>query len=356
MMNCFDELYDRISRIDISDILGESRGIPKVVSNPAQLLLDDEKQRMTLPFLKDTALSYEKMSDYERFSLFVSNLAYMSGSGASERFCEELKLLFGYDVSVMGASAERIWKTCSDVLESVGYNAEELFKKRGIRGDVRPDVFSLELKHRYTRSYLDYSDEICAEISYHRNKTVFCDISGIDFIRTDIYHCEEAYRAFASGRGYAKEMGDTLMCGVLYSVCESLKNQDRELWLYVGENIASAKRMLGYFSERGVLPFVRVIASEPFIKSGAQNLSSVSSRVRVGLVYEASDTERSIARKITDIAETYPVGLLRYGGIMIDLPFADAARNIVKRGVCRALLDICDDADTAFDVAKRIFS
>ena len=215
-------------------------------------------------------------------------------------------------------------------------------------------IYEIILKRRYARSYLDYIDEIAFELASVPYDTAYFDMSDLEFVKTDVFHCEEAYKRYAACRDYDKEQIDMLTSGVLYSTCEKLKKDNRALWLYVGNNIIFAEKMLNYFSERGVLPRVYAILSESSAKLGASNICRISG-VSPAIAYEMGDTSDRIANKIIELASVYPISLVRYGGIFGDVALPEAAHEIVKKGICKALSQICDDAESAKDIFIKVF-
>lgn len=347
-------LYERIKDIEISAPFGAKSMAGVRVTNPTELLFDEEKNRMARYFLKGS-VPYELLSDYERFSLLVSNISAMSGSGVREVFSEELALLFGYNKRLTSECVEELWKLSCESIEKADYSSDELLKKCGIIQRKINEIYELKLCRRYSRCYLDYIDEIAYEMSKNTMSIVCCDVSEIKFVRTDIYHCEEAYKHFASCRDFTENDENTLLCGILYSVCEQLKKEQRALWLFVSDNLSSASQLLNYLSERRVLPKVYTILSASAAKNGAARLCR-SAEIVPSFMYESGDTEKGIADKLISMASVYPISLIRYAGIHESVAISLAADNIVKRGICKALSEICDNIDEAVDIYRSIVS
>ncbi len=345
-------LYERIKDIEISAPFGAKSMEGARVTNPTELLFDEEKNRMARCF-SNGSLPYDTLSDYERFSLLVSNMNSMSGSGARELFSEELSLLFGYNKKLTSECVEELWKLACERINEADFNAENLLKKCGIIQRNFDEIYDINLIRRYSRCYLDYIDEIAYEMSKNTTSVVCCNVSDLDFVRTDIYHCEEAYKHFASCRDYTKNDENTLLCGMLYSACEQLKKEQRALWLFVSDNVSSVSRLLNYLSERRVLPRVYVILSASSAKNGAARLCR-SSEIVPSFVYESGDTEKGIADKLLSMASVYPVSLVRYAGICETVAIPAAADNLVKRGICKALSEICDDINEAVGIYRSI--
>ena len=187
--------------------------------------------------------------------------------------------------------------------------------------------------------------------------TLFCDVSQVAFVRSDVYHCEEAYKAVATQRGYTKHLEDTLVCGVIYSLCETAKREGKELILNVGRNLDSASGLLNYLIQRGVLPRTRILVSQPYLKTAARELCGVfgKSVVSFGIAYESGDTEYDIANKFREAASVYPLSKIDYLGVLPRIALPEAAHLIVKRGLSRYLSEICECEDAAQRLAYSIF-
>ena len=350
----YNALYERIEDVRAIDLLGPPRKWEGNVTNITELLFDNEKNKMACRFASAQSVPYEKTSDFERFSLYLSNMPNMAGSGSRALFAEELSLLFGYKGKLDGECVNELWGSAASALECCGYNADRLLERRGISQIDVDGIYEIKLNRSYARSYLDYLDEVAFEMAKMPCDTLYCDISELNFVRTDVYHCEEAYKRYASCRDYNKEQEDMLTCGVLYSVCERLKKENRALWLYVGNNLSCAESMLAYYKDRGVLPRVYVVLSESSAKLGATRLC-FDPAISPALAYEMGDTEERIAKKLLELASVYPISLVRYGGIFGTVALPIAAHNMVKRGICKALCEVCDDVDKAYEIFCAIY-
>ena len=346
----YRDIYDKVRDVHTVDLLGAPRKWTGKVTNATELMFDSQKLWMTYSFADDAGKNLDKMSDYERFLLFVSNLKNMAGSGVRELFETELSMLLG-DIKI---DAEIIWNKVADSLEKSGYDAAKLISDSGVVQLDIDGIYEIALRRRYSKSYLDYIDEIAFELASAPYDTAYFDMSDLNFVRTDVFHCEEAYKHFAACRDYNKEYIDMLSSGILYSACENLKKENRALWLYVGDNIIDAERMLRYFSDRGVLPRVYVVLSESSAKLGASKICRVEG-VSPAIAYEMGDTADRIANKVFELASVYPISLVRYGGIFGNVALPEAAHEIVKKGICIALSKICDDVEVACDIFCAIY-
>lgn len=344
-MSSFDTLYNEIKELTVSDKITVCHSAPRGVSNPYELLFDSEKRRICESVLGLEALS----SDYERFERFVSVYPLMCGCGAAERFGEELSELFDNEDKICAENAQAIWERAIECISKSDHNAPSTQK--------REDVFSFKLEYTYSKSYLDYVDDCLLLAFGERARDVFCDISKTDFVRGDVYHCEEAYKSFMSGRGISRENEDMLTCGVIYSMAQRLKKEGKALWIYIGNNVKEAKRLLEYLSGRGVLGEVYIGSAENCSFELANSLCFIKNQARVSPVvyFEMGDSELSICKKIKAIASAYPVFSIRYGGILFDAALPSAVHRIVKRGLARALFELGADELSAKEIAERFF-
>ncbi|MBQ7383411.1 MAG: hypothetical protein IJV72_01285 [Clostridia bacterium] len=293
-----------------------------VITNPTQLLLDSDKLRMLTLCGVDT----EGMSDFEKFSVFLKKLPEMRGSAVRELFYEEMEQLFGVSEELDNIDSCELWRFLCEKIEK-----EDIKKQCGKSAPekVLPMISGAS----------DYSELISENLDFVNSSDsdfVSLDISHIDFVRTDKYHADEAYKAYLRG----DESGESeFVSGMLYPICEEIKKRKLSLFVYVGGNYLSAKKMIEYFSERGILPDTRIFASEEVIFRVASELCGTcgGASVLCGFLYESGDTAESIAEKIKKIARVYPIGSLIAGGSVTNSPTFAARHNILKRGIEMAL-------------------
>ena len=344
------ELYEDILSIRTRDYFSSFDEKRAQFSNPAEMLIGGEEERFVRLCSDESGLPFEKMSDYERFAAFVNNRLCFSGSGVAEVFAEKVRLFTEEDIDSYYISPQALWTLCCEKMSFAENGLDTLGAEKG--KSIRLPrlcgcVSYTELLERNFEA-LDGADEETA---------VIADISDVEFLRSDKFHCEEAFSAFfedgVSGR-------DMLVSGLLYSLCEKMKKRNIRLWLNIGGNYSFAEKLIKYFSGRGVLPSIRVFASGDCIVRAARGLCgeypSGSSRVKVlcGVLYECGDTSDLIADKIKKIAAVYPLKLLRFGGTDTNEPLFAAHHRVFAKGLYLALHDICGDCGEALGIARAV--
>jgi len=352
MKDTAKKIYGYIADEIISDRFACPCAKVDIYTNPAQLLLDGQKDRMARICSDSKEFRYNKMSDYERFRAFVDALPKMAWSGAYELFFEELSLFF--DCEITGAiDVRELWKALCEKMSETILDLDAILKKCSVavcKNNYLPIICKggdySALVDKNLKNLADISDGIAA-----------IDISEIEFSVTDRYHADMACRAYSEGDESQK---DIIMSALLYSICEFAKKSDITLYLYIGDNYTSASAIISYFEGRGILPNIRIFASDSICYRVAKELCGVydigSSEIRIdlGLVYAEGDTVKSIADKVKNIARVYPVGELAIGGSRSSSPVFAAADALLKKGIAEALAEMCDNEEQAMLCADSI--
>ena len=338
-------LYSKIVRIESKNKF-DGIGTSLFFATPADLLIGDTEEQFICFCAENGAPDYEKMSDYERFSSFVANIPSFRGSGVLEAFCEKVRIAFDHDILLSDLDAPSLWKKYSDSLSE--------------RGGYLPlsappsDMLCLPLLCKAS----DYGSWVESQVALvEKSERVMFDISNTKFIRSDAYHCSKAYDEYLKVGG---KLPDILSCGLLYSVCDNLKKRNICLWLNVGENIASARDIMNYLAERGVLPNVRIFTYGKHLQYAVpalcKDMVSGDKKIKVlfGMLMNKGLSSDMIAQDIKNIAGIYPIGQLSFGGLYPYDINSRAYENIFKRGLCKALCDICPTLDEAEKTALKI--
>lgn len=339
------KIYKVVADEKICDRFARPCAAVEIFTNPAQLFLDGQKDRMARICCDGIGLSYNKMSDYERFCTFINALPKMAGSGAYELFFEELSMLFGYDYSTE-INARELWESLCEQISQTAFKLDMVLNR--CYGAEHTNSFLPILYEG--KNYSEFVDINLKKLASVTNGIVGLDVSDIDFSVTDKYHADMAYRAYLEGDDSHK---DIIASALLYSICENSKKSDICLYLYIGDNYSSARTFISYFKDRGILPNITLFASDSICYRVAKELcgmyevGSAEIRIDCGLVYCEGDTVQSIADKAKSIARVYPVGELVIGGSLSTAPVFAAADELVKKGIAEALADICNDVQEA---------
>ena len=321
-----------ISNIPVQELFATPVLESEVLTNPTQLLIDDEKRR----FFALCTDRDDYTSDYELFAAFVENLWKMRGSGVYQLFCEELKLFFGYIEDILSADPKELWRRFCDTLNESVFDIDMLKK----------------ISHQKTLSYklpminngVGYEQLIRKNlevINAIEGDFVVVALSGYNFVKTDRYHAEEAC---LSDLKEDRKSLDTVYSGLLYPICEMIKKQGKKLYLYIGNNFDSAKLMIEYFSSRGILPETRIFTSCDNLERVASELCGVYGsdkiRVRCGLVYWQGDTVEKISESIKRVAAVYPIAELFLGGSVGKSPAFVAKLRMLEIALNAAIKEI----------------
>ena len=338
-------IYNELSMLPIREFFAapcEGRAF----TNPWELLRDAEKERF-IKILSDNAdIPYEKMSDFERFSATLSGISRAWGSGARELLDAELSMLFGYELCKDTPNAAELWRDFTQKMSKNDYNSNI-----ELTCDTHLPIVTLESHYAaWVKRNLD-------AIERNEKLAATLDISNLSFVLTDRYHAEEAYKEFCQG---SKEALDIALSGLLFSIFETARKRNICLFLNIGNNVRSAKKMIDYFTERGVMTDLVLFASADTVSVVAAELCGVREsgkrqcRIECGLLYEHGDTAEYIANKVCDIARVYPMERIVIGGSVTDSRAFAARHRILRRAVCMAAERICPDRDTALECARRI--
>ena len=345
-------IYNGLAELPVREFFA-TPAADRIFTNPAELLLDEAKERFVKILADKGDIPCEKQSDFERFSAFVSGLELMWGSGERELFLEELSQLFDYESKNEDLIAAEMWREFSHKISEGGILLEDILRTSGaelVRNAHLP-VISREADHgAWVRRNIE-------AIEKSKSRAVAVDISNLKFEITDRYHAEEAYSDFCKGNGKAL---DTALSGLMFSIFDAARKSNICLFVYASKNLASAKKMIDYFTDREVMTDVVLFASGKDESASAAELCGVrcSGKRQVsidcGIVYEQGDTAEYIAQRICGIARVYPVGRLVIGGSLTDSPAFAARHRVLRRGVCIAADRLCPDRATALECARRI--
>ena len=108
--------------IKVRDAFATPLSISYIPTDPAQLIIDGKKRRLLAYF---AGSDVEKLSDYELFYEFVSNLKAMSGCVEKELFVEEMKMLYGEDAINYIQDPKKLWIDICDKMSQEKCNILE---------------------------------------------------------------------------------------------------------------------------------------------------------------------------------------------------------------------------------------
>lgn len=337
--------------IQIRDAFADPHEISYIPTDPAQLLIDERKLHMLSYFVGADA---DKLSDYERFSEFVSNLGAMQGSAEKEIFIEELKMLYSEDTLKNSKDAQALWKNLCEEMSFENYNFVETIKTmshydktKNVRIFANIDNF---------KNYSDFVSAQLEQIESSDAEYVIADISVLNFSRTDSFHATEAYKKYRAGDNDAKH---EMISGALYQIMSVIKSEGKTLLLNIEDNYAVAERMIGYFKGRDIMPNTLIFARS-VAKRVAERLCGVQKSAKgefllgAGLLYYEGDTVRDIKNRFLDIASSYPIERIFVGGTMTVSPLVIPRHNLLKQGMAEAMYEICKDENEALELAAKI--
>ena len=333
----------------VRDAFAEPRAMSYIPTDPAQLLIDDKRLRMRSYFVGGDV---NKLSDYELFFEFVSNLDAMQGSAEKETFLEELKLLYSDCVLGNIADPKELWKSLCEKMSIENCNFGEKIKE--ISQYEKINSLRIFTNFDNFEKYSDFVEDQLEKIKNSDSEYAVADISVLNFSRTDDFHAATAYEKYRAGDSDAKSEA---LSGALYRTLSAIKNANKILLLNIGDNYSSAEQMIGYFRARDIMPSTVIFARDAARKSaerlcgvykGARGEFSILSGV---LCYEG-DTVRDIKNRVLDISAVYPIGKLFIGGAPTESPFVAARHSILKRGIAEAICELSQDREEQLRIAE----
>ena len=337
--------------IQVRDSFATPAEISYLPTDPSQLLFDDRKRHMLSHFLGSKT---DKLSDYELFYEFISNLESVQGSAEKEIFVEELKILYGDEILGAINDPRLAWQNICDKMSLGKYNYAEKIKtmsSNNLTNYVR--IFSNIDNFQNYYDFLSYQTE---EIKKSDSEYIVADISVLNFARTDDFHAAEAYKRYVAKD---TKFRDVALSGALYPVMSAIKSAGKTLLLNIEDNYSSAERIIEYFSAREVLPNTVIFAREHSRRvaerlCGAYKSGKGEIFVRFGLLFYEGDTVRDIKARVLDASAVYPVGKLFVGGALTSSPLLPARHNILKRGIAEALYELSCDLDWCLRITENI--
>lgn len=324
----------------------------RIFTNPWELLRNAEKERFIKMLSENADALYEKMSDFERFSAALSGISRAWGSGARELLVEELSLLFEYELANNIPDTAESWRDFTQKMSERDYSFNAILGNSNAElvCDTHLPIVTSE------NDYGAWIKRNVEAIEKASSRAVTLDISKLNFVLTDRYHAEEAYKSFCRE---SKDGLDIALSGLLFSIFEAARKRNICLLLNVGNNLISTRKMIDYFTERGVLTDLVLFVSADVVSAsselcGVRESGKRQCKTDVGILYEPGDTSEYIANKICNIARFYPVTRIVVGGSLTDSVTFEARHRILRRAVSIAADRICPDKNTALECAKRI--
>lgn len=353
MIPKYRELYEEMADIPVFDLFARPSFEGTQITNPAQLLIDKRNSRYLMLASGITPSEYEKMSHYERFECFMANLDNMLGSGVREEFLTGLELYFSKSESELSIGAKALWCELCDKIEREMCDGKSPLSIPRAECCETPTLPVLSMGVPYAAMIAENLDILskCGECGY-----AALDLSGVSFQRTDRYHAQTAYEDILRGRD--KRM-DEVISGILYPIFEAASKKGITLYIYVGDEILSAKAMIEYFAGRGILPDIRIFANREGELVVAKELCGVyesgerEARVLLGMLYLEGDTVNSICERVLALSGIYPIGSLIVGG-SITKGRAEIRHEILKKGICKALSYLSSDIELQKNIVKKI--
>ena len=337
--------------ISVRDAFAAPSDISYIPTDPAQLLIDERKLHMLSYF---TGADAEKLSDYERFFEFVSNLDAMQGSAEKEIFAEEIKSLYSEGSLKYITDPRALWENLCKEMSIENYNFAEKIKTishydkiKNIRIFTNIDNFE---------NYADFVSNELEKIKNSEDAYVTADISVLNFSRTDAFHATEAYRKYKAGD---RADLDIALSGALYPVMSAIRSAGKMLLLNIGDNYTAAERMIEYFRARAIMPNAVIFARRE-ARRVAEQLCGVYKDANgelllsAGLLYYDGDTVRDIKNRFLDIAAAYPIDRLFVGGAATTSVLVTPRHSVLKRGIAEGIYELCEDMNECLKLAENI--
>ena len=350
---CKNEIKKEIDEISLAirvrDAFATPAPITYIPTDPTQLIIDEKKRRMISYF---AGYDVAELSDYELFYELVSNLDAMSGCAEKELFIEEIKSLYGDGALDDIQNPMELWRRLCDKMSQEKCNFNK--KIAEISNYSKLNNISIFANIDNFSKYSDFVSDRVKEIKESDVEYAMCDISVLNFARTDDFHASLAYEKYRAGDGEAK---DEALSGALYPILSALKSAGKTLLLNIGNNYSAAERMIEYFKARDILPGT-VIFARNVARMSAERLCGVYNGARgeysilSGVLLYDGDTVRDIKCRVLDIAAAYPIGKLFIGGAMTDSPLVSARHAILKRGVAEAIYELSDNREERIRLAE----
>ena len=315
---------------------------PRTLSpcNPWEAMLGKERKRA----LRQLGVTVMPTSDYEAFALWHRLVALCPGSGVSAWSEKEREWL-----QMAGKDPKEDWRSAVSLLTERSLGGENLFAKEGVNPiRIGGNAVYLEDDAAFLCDVLSLSHWAAQRsegLAKESRPHIFVTLPQA-YGRPDPYHTERTLERIKNGEKIAEEDACAIRLQALILLLRALPREATPVIHWQADlSSEGSRRGFAYLRERGGLRGelrIRVSLSEDPSRWMDHYLSSREELVTYcELVLKGEDLGQGLQSGILRLAERYPLGGIRFGGIDTDSAFFFLAHRIFREALLDALERLC---------------
>ncbi len=329
--------------------LGENAGLENLGT---WCMSEDKREAMKLLGC-DEKYNNGQSSDFEQLAEWERILPLCTGMGSVALYKKQLSLL-GIDEEKKGDVCE-LWREGNakiKIASDFSKKYQEIIEKQGI--DFCCYVMNIaKSKKESPQDILSLLQEFAEQLSLTSEPKIILrwNAECFSYARPDRYHAECYWQRLLRDEKLNEEEAFVLAFQSLIEVLLVLKSKKIPVVLHVrSSNFALREKMISYLRDHHLmLGEVRfsIFCDEPSVTfSELCLLSNSEMRILPELLLRPSDFCGSLSSSMRALMSKFPIGGLRYGGLLTDsFSMALAARELFSQTLNSLLLDlnVCDE-------------
>ena len=346
-------LYEHMKAMPIADFAATSAPRELVPTNLTEYLLSSDKMRLVRLMNCDEKYRNGQASDFELFQEWERIMPLCPGYGAAELYGEEKRFLGIESIS----DPREAWKKGN---ETVCALSEMPDCRKGIH--LNQEVMKIA-KSNFPSSidYTKLSTEIVSSFLALQSNVfhVIADFGEQEYSKPDPYHAALAFRDIICDEKNNIKIPSILLAQLLIDLLLAAKKQGKatvvlhlrgrcawELLLYLAEHrLLPEEARMGLYLNENVAEFSKWFMSV-----------ALDCRILPELILAPSDFGCSLVSRLCTLAESYPLGGIRFGGVQTDSAAVAACHDAFDRSFATALATLCQTEAQAMNVMHVFFS
>ena len=280
-------------------------------------------------------------SDFEILAEWERILPFCAGMGSVALYQKQLSLL-GLDERKKHKDICDFWRDGNQKLDKktslyFAKKYQEIVKKQGI--DVFESMMNISRENETSNPrFLNGFEELCERIlsALEHGAVLRFDTSELSYARPDRYHAELFWQKLLRGEKLNEEETFVLRLQVLIEVLLCLKERKIPAILhFASSNSVLREQTISYLQSRhlmaGEIRFAISLGEPAETFSPLCRQSNAELRILPELLLRPSDFGTSLVPSLQRLMAEFPIGGLRYGGLVTDsFSMALAAREVLS--------------------------
>lgn len=345
-------LYDRMQAMPIADFAADFTRGSLAPTNLTEYLLSYDKVQLMQRMNSDEKYRNGQASDFELFEEWERIMPLCPGYGSAELYREEKQIL---EIATETDPREA-WKRGNETLQKCantpvknGLNLNQ-FVSDFIKSNSHSSLVYETLVSTVSTALFAMKSDACHVIS---------DLPDQDYTKPDPYHAALALRDIKRDEKNNIDLPSVLLSQVLIDLLLSAKKQGK-VPVILHLRGRCARELVDYLADHRLLPQeTRIGVSLRGMSAELSNWSTATSwnaRILPELILSPADFGCALVSRLCALADAYPLGGIRFGGVQTDSAALVACHRVFCRSFAMALATLCDTEEQAILALQRFFS